>query len=340
MSDYDAILLTSFGGPEKSDDVRPFLENVASGRNIPPERLSQVQKQYDLYGGVSPINQQNRELIAALQAELNTNGIDIPVYFGNRNWDPYIKDTLDDLYADGKKNILALVTSAFGSYSGCRQYREDIEKALTQINAKDLYVEKVRLYWNHPGFFEAMCDRLSSTLDSIDLENAGQVQIIFTAHSIPSAWEMSSPYRSQLLEFSKSLSTAVAPDLAWDLVFQSRSGPPSVPWLEPDIIDHLDALKTSGTNCVVITPIGFVSDHMEVMYDLDNQAISHAEELGMESRRTPTVGTHPAFVRGLRQLIEEYLDASPPLVAFGEPWTCNQNCCPPSQQRPPSRLER
>ena len=172
------------------------------------------------------------------------------------------------------------------------------------------------------------------------MENAGQVQIIFTAHSIPSAWEMSSPYRSQLLEFSKSLSTAVAPDLAWDLVFQSRSGPPSVPWLEPDIIDHLDALKTSGTNCVVITPIGFVSDHMEVMYDLDNQAISHAEELGMESRRTPTVGTHPAFVRGLRQLIEEYLDASPPLVAFGEPWTCNQNCCPPSQQRPPSRLER
>ena len=152
MSDYDAILLTSFGGPEKSDDVRPFLENVASGRNIPPERLSQVQKQYDLYGGVSPINQQNRELIAALQAELNTNGIDIPVYFGNRNWGPYIKDTLDDLYADGKKNILALVTSAFGSYSGCRQYREDIEKAITQINAKDLYVEKVRLYWNHHGY--------------------------------------------------------------------------------------------------------------------------------------------------------------------------------------------
>ena len=246
MSDFDAILLTSFGGPEKSDDVRPFLENVTSGRNIPPERLAQVQEQYDLYGGVSPINQQNRELIAALQAELRTNGIDIPVYFGNRNWGPYIKDTLDDLYADGKKNVLALVTSAFGSYSGCRQYREDIANALAQINAKDLYVEKVRLYWNHPGFFEAMCDRLSSTLDSIDLENAGQVQIIFTAHSIPSSWEMSSPYRSQLLEFSQSLSTAVAPDLAWDLVFQSRSGPPSVPWLEPDIIDHLDALKTSG----------------------------------------------------------------------------------------------
>ncbi|MEG3587099.1 MAG: ferrochelatase [Actinomycetota bacterium] len=340
MNDFDAILLTSFGGPEQNSDVKPFLKNVAAGRDIPLERLAQVEEQYALYGGASPINQQNRELIAALQVELNANGIHIPVYLGNRNWVPYIKDTLGDLYDDGKRNILALVTSAFGSYSGCRQYQEDLDNALAQINEHDLYVEKVRLYWNHPGFFEAMCDQLSSTLESIDIGKAGRVQLIFTAHSIPSAWEISSPYRSQLLEFSKSLSTVVAPDLAWDLVFQSRSGPPSVPWLEPDIIDHLDALKASGTDCVVITPIGFVSDHMEVMYDLDNQAISHAAKLGMESRRTPTVGTHPAFVRGLRQLIQEYLEARSPLVAFGEPWTCNPNCCPITQQRPPSRPEQ
>jgi len=340
VTEFDSILLTSFGGPEESKDVKPFLENIASGRNIPPERLAQVEEQYGLYGGVSPINHQNRELIAALQVELSSNGIHLPIYFGNRNWKPYLKDTLRDLYNDGKRNVLALVTSAFGSYSGCRQYQEDLEKAVVSLKVKDLHIKKARLYWNHPGFFEAMCDRLSSTLQSIDMKNVGRVRIIFTAHSIPATWEKSSPYRSQLLDFSKTLSETVAPDLDWDLVFQSRSGPASVPWLEPDVIDHLGTLQSLGTDLVVITPIGFISDHMEVMYDLDNKAVSHAKNLGMASRRTPTVGTHPAFIKGLRQLIEEHLGDQAPLVAFGESWTCTPTCCSISKQRPALRLER
>ncbi len=327
VTEFDAILLTSFGGPEGSDDVEPFLRNVASGREIPEKRLIQVKEQYGLFGGISPINQQNRELIEALREELDKNGIPLPIYFGNRNWKPFLKDTIEVLHREGKRNVLALVTSAFGSYSGCRQYQEDLQNAISEAGAHDLKMQKIRLYWNHPGFFAAMQSILSSALLSLDDGITESTRLVFTAHSIPSAWEEFSPYKSQLLDFAESLSASVASDLRWDLAFQSRSGPPTIPWLEPDILDHLETLDPATTSQVVLIPIGFLSDHMEVIYDLDNQALPHAETLGFKALRTPTVGTHPEFVTGLRQLIEEKVGGKEPLVAFGEIWECSAKCC-------------
>jgi len=336
MTEFDCILLTSFGGPEASEDVEPFLRNVANGRDIPAERLEEVQAQYGFFGGVSPINQQNRDLIAALEEELQSRNIELPIYFGNRNWDPYISDALQNIYDDGKRNVLALVTSAFGSYSGCRQYQEDLDLAVEGLNAEDLSVEKIRLFWNHPGFFEAMVQRLKSSISEIDNDTIQKTHLAFTAHSIPSAWMETNPYQWQLRDFASQLVDAVAPDMEWDLVFQSRSGPPTVPWLEPDIVDHLDSLSAQGVESVIIAPIGFVSDHMEVMFDLDTEAADHARSLGMKVTRTPTVGVHPTFVSGLGQLIEEKILNQTPLVAFGEPWICQPGCCSVAK-RPSSR---
>lgn len=336
MTEFDCILFTSFGGPEAPEDVEPFLRNVANGRDIPAERLEEVQAQYGLFGGVSPINQQNRDLIAALGKELRSRNIDLPIYFGNRNWEPYISDAFHNLYDDGKRRVLALVTSAFGSYSGCRQYQEDLDLGVKKIGADDLFVDKVRLFWNHPGFFEAMVQRLKSSFSDIDDNSLQETRIAFTAHSVPTAWGETNPYQWQLTEFASRLADAAAPDMHWDLVFQSRSGPPSVPWLEPDIVDHLDSLSSQGVKSVIIAPIGFVSDHMEVMFDLDTEATDHARTLGMKVTRTPTVGVHPLFVSGLCQLIEEKLTGHSPLVAFGEPWVCQPGCCSVAK-RPASR---
>ena len=336
MTEYDSILLTSFGGPEAPEDVEPFLRNVANGRDIPAERLEEVQAQYGLFGGVSPINQQNRDLIAALEKKLRSRDIELPIYFGNRNWEPYISDALHNLYDDGKRRVLALVTSAFGSYSGCRQYQEDLDLGVKNLGADDLFIDKVRPFWNHPGFFEAMVQRLKSSFSGIDSSTLQETRLAFTAHSVPVAWMETNPYQWQLTEFASRLVDAVAPDMQWDLVFQSRSGPPSVPWLEPDIVDHLDSLTLQGVKSVIITPIGFVSDHMEVMFDLDTEAMDHALALGMKVTRTPTVGVHPDFVSGLCQLIEEKLTGQTPLVAFGEPWVCQPGCCSVAK-RPASR---
>ena len=323
---YDALLLFSFGGPEGPDDVVPFLENVTRGRNISSERLAVVGEQYGLFGGVSPINEQNRALIAALQTELAANNIDLPIYFGNRNWHPLLADTLDEIAEAGHSRVLALVTSAFGSRSGCRQYRDDLSVAVEGATHRDLTIDKIRLYWNHPGFIDASIDRLRTALDRLAPDVRSRARLVFSAHSIPTAWAATSPYLDQLHAAAEHLVSATAPDLHWDLVFQSRSGPPQMPWLEPDIVDHIEALD-DGVDTVVVMPIGFVSDHMEVIYDLDTQAAATAAKRSMTFLRVPTVGTHPAFVAGLRMLIEEQLSGAAALSAVAEPWLCPPGCC-------------
>lgn len=331
-SDTDALLLFSFGGPEGPDDVMPFLRNVTRGRNVPDERLEEVAAQYERFGGVSPINGQNLALIDALRSELAGAGIDLPVYFGNRNWTPFVADALADIAADGHRRVLALVTSAFGSYSGCRQYREDLAGAVAELDVDDLVVTKIGPYWNHPGFLDAATDRVR---DAIGRTQGDNPRLVFTAHSIPAAWLATSPYVDQLQAAARHIGDRAAPGLDHDLVFQSRSGPPQVPWLEPDIVDHLEAVAAGGVTEVVVFPLGFVSDHMEVMFDLDTQAAEAAAELGVAMVRAATVGTHPAFVRGLREIVESHLSGRAQLSVVGEPWPCPEGCCvTPPPRRP------
>ncbi len=324
----DALVLVSFGGPEGPDDVVPFLENVTAGRGIPRERLTEVGAHYHLFGGVSPINQQNRELMVALRVELDRSGIDLPLYWGNRNWHPMLADTLAEVAAAGHRRILAIVTSAFGSYSGCRQYSEDLDAAAREVGAP-LQITKSRPYWNHPGFLDAMVERITEALGRLEPQRRRRARLVFTAHSVPSAWTATSPYVEQLQAASAWLATQTAPDLAWDLVYQSRSGPPRIPWLEPDVNDHLEGLAAAGVDTVVLVPLGFVSDHMEVVYDLDTEAAATAERLELTMVRARTVGTHPAFVAALRQLVEEALGVGPALAAIGKPWPspCPARCC-------------
>ncbi|MGB7924978.1 MAG: ferrochelatase [Pyrinomonadaceae bacterium] len=301
---YDAILIVSFGGPEGMDEVMPFLENVLRGRNVPAARMREVAHHYELFGGVSPINDQNRRLIAALEVELETNGPRLPVYWGNRNWHPLLTDTLRQMTDDGIKNALAFFTSAYSSYSGCRQYREDIESAQVAVGAGAPRVEKLRAFYNHPGFVEPLIEHLRDALGRIPEDARRDAQIAFTAHSIPLAMAASCDYQAQLLETCRLVAEGVPHD-RWRLVFQSRSGPPQQPWLEPDICDHLVELKETGTRDVVIAPVGFVSDHMEVLYDLDTEARALSDKLGLNMIRAPTVGAHPAFVKMMRELILE-----------------------------------
>lgn len=324
---YDAVLLLSFGGPEGSDDVVPFLENVTRGRGVPRERLEEVAEQYELFGGVSPINEQNRALLTALRAELDRRGRDVPLYWGNRNWAPYVEDVLEEIAADGCGKVLALATSAYSSYSTCRQYLEDIERARRHVGDDAPAVDKVRPFWNHPGFVDALCQRLSAVLGLVD---AG-ARLVFTAHSIPESMAATSDYEVQLRDVATQVVERVVPDRDWDLVFQSRSGPPQVPWLEPDIVDHLTELAAGETEHVVVVPIGFISDHMEVVYDLDIQAAEAADRLGLTMTRVATVGTHPTFVSGLVDLLDEYLlDHAPVAVGSLGPriWPCRPDCCP------------
>jgi ferrochelatase len=337
---YDALLVVSFGGPEGTDDVMPFLENVLRGRNVPRERMEQVARHYDLFGGVSPINAQNRKLIAALRAELDTHHITLPVYWGNRNWHPLLADELRRMRSDGIKRALAFVTSAYSSYSGCRQYREDIERARAEVGGGAPQVDKLRAFYNHPGFVEPNVENLKAALDQIPIERRDAARVAFTAHSIPSAMAAGCDYEPQLLETCR-LVAAGAGVRSWRLVFQSRSGSPTQPWLAPDICDHLRELKGEGAADVVVAPVGFISDHMEVLYDLDTEARAVSEEIGINMIRAATVGTHPAFVSMIRELILERTDDAPrrALGTHGARHdACAVDCClPGATARPTAR---
>ncbi len=335
--DYQALLVVSFGGPEGMDDVIPFLENVTRGRNIPRERLADVAHHYELFGGVSPINQQNRDLIAALESELSAHGIDLPVYFGNRNWDPYLEDTLREMRDAGIQRSLAFFTSAFSSYSGCRQYREDIYRAQLAVGPEAPEVLKVRTFYNHPGFVEANAARVRDALARIPEERRATTSVVFTAHSIPTAMADQCRYADQLAETAR-LVVEAAEAGSYSVVYQSRSGSPHTPWLEPDVCDHLRELRAAGATDVVVSPVGFVSDHIEVLYDLDVEAADLGRELGLNVVRAGTAGTHPAYVSMIRELIEERLGDSPERPTVGRfgpnPDVCATNCCLPGTDKP------
>jgi ferrochelatase len=337
---HDAIVLVSFGGPEGMDEVLPFLDNVLRGRNVPAERKREVAHHYERFGGVSPINAQNRALIAALRAELEAHGRSLPVYWGNRNWHPLLADTLRTMAADGVRRALAFVTSAYSSYSGCRQYLEDLARARAEVGPAAPALDKLRVFYNHPGFVEASADRVSAALDALPTPGRERAHLAFTAHSIPAAMARACDYEVQLRETCRLVAERV-PHAGWALVYQSRSGPPGQPWLEPDIGDHLEALARDGVRAVVVAPIGFVSDHMEVVFDLDTEAREHAARLGLDFVRAGTVGTHPAFVRMIRELIEERLDPAAPRRALGDHGPradeCAPTCCPAGAMRPAAR---
>ncbi len=304
---FDALLVVSFGGPEGMADVMPFLENVLRGRNVPTERMRAVAKHYEMFDGVSPINEQNRNLIAALQEELAINGSRLPIYWGNRNWHPLLADTLARMAGDGVKNALAFVTSAYSSYSSCRQYLENIAEARDHVGSSAPQLEKLRAFYNHPLFIEANVECLQAALNTIPDANRPSAQIAFTAHSIPQSMADNCQYESQLQETARLVALGASRS-SWRLVYQSRSGPPTQPWLEPDIPDHLKELKGSGATDVVIAPIGFVSDHMEVIYDLDTEARQFCDETGLNMVRASTVGTHPLFIRMIRELVLERIN--------------------------------
>lgn len=304
-TDYDALLVVSFGGPEGMDDVMPFLENVLRGRNVPRERMVQVARHYEMFGGVSPINQQNRNLIAALQKELDDNGPRLPIYWGNRNWHPLLPDTLASMAQDGVKNALAFVTSAYSSYSSCRQYRQNISDAQAAVGPTAPRVEKLRVFYKHPLFIQANVDHIRAALSQFD--DAASVNLVFTAHSIPESMAMNCDYAAQLAEVGGVIAKAVG-IRNWQLVYQSRSGSPSQPWLGPDVTEHLRTLHNEGVRNVVVAPIGFVSDHMEVVYDLDFEAQKVAREMGIKMVRASTAGTHPAFVKMIRELMLERIE--------------------------------
>ncbi|QPC84099.1 ferrochelatase [Phototrophicus methaneseepsis] len=324
--DYDAVLIMSFGGPDGPDDVVPFLENVTRGRGIPRERLAEVGEHYYQFGGVSPINEQNLALIAALEAELKEHGPDLPIYYGNRNWHPYIEDTLRQMRDDGVKRAITFVTSAISSYSGCRQYREDLIEASEAVEGAPV-LDKLRTFYNHPGFIEPVIEHTQEALEQFAPDVRDSVRLVFTAHSVPLGMAKNSDYEAQLHEASRLVAQGVGRD-SYSLVYQSRSGPPQMPWLEPDICDYLREIKASeGIENVVMVPIGFISDHMEVLFDLDTEAMAVAEEIGMKLVRVATVGTHPKFISMIRELILERMTENPVRRALGN---CgpNHDICP------------
>ena len=363
---YDAVLLVSFGGPEGQDDVLPFLRNVTVGRGIPDERLEEVAHHYRAFGGVSPINAQNRALQAALVTELGARGVDLPVYWGNRNWGPFLTDALREAHAAGHRRLLAVVTSAYSSYSGCRQYREDLAGALEETGlAGEMTIDKVRQYFDHPGFVspfvEGVRDALLRTHEALgegtDLRQ--DAHVLFATHSIPTVTAVSSgppdatlgdegaygaQHRAVADVVMASVGSSDGPTaggaaldgVPWSLVYQSRSGAPTTPWLEPDINDAITELSGQGVKAVVIVPLGFVSDHMEVLWDLDEEATATARDAGLHAERAPTPGIHPDFVTGLVDLVmERHATAAggepasrPALTSLG-PWydVCRPGCC-------------
>lgn len=321
---YQALLFLSFGGPEGPDDVLPFLKNVLRGKNVPESRMLEVAEHYNSFGGVSPINAQNRELIALLERDFQANGVELPIYFGNRNWHPMLDDTMRQMKEDGVRNALAFFTSAYSCYSGCRQYRENIFSAQQALGDGAPQIDKIRMCYNHPLFIEAICDRVSEVLVEIPEGQRSAMKMLFTAHSIPMAMANNCEYESQLMETSR----LVAEELGftdWKLVYQSRSGPPTQPWLEPDVCDYLEVVKSEGVENLVIVPVGFLSDHMEVLFDLDIEAKEECEKLGINMVRAKTVGTHPSFVTMIRELVLERA-FSDERVAIGNHPACHDVC--------------
>lgn len=328
-TEYDAILLVSFGGPEGPDDVIPFMENVTRGRNVPRERLEEVSQHYVQFGGKSPINDQNRALKAELEQLLAAEGPELPVYFGNRNWHPLLADTLREMRDDGVRRALCFVTSAYSSYSGCRQYREDLAAAREEVGDGAPELDKIRVFYNHPGFVEPQVDLITDALASLPEDVRAGARIVFTTHSIPRSMSRHCDYEAQHYETCRIVMEHL-PGREWDLVFNSRSGPEFVPWLEPDVNDHLEALSEAGVPGVVVVPIGFISDHMEVIYDLDVEAVETCEKLGLPFARAGSVGIDPRFVAMIRDLILERTDDAP-AAALGTRGPnhdfCPVDCC-------------
>jgi ferrochelatase len=333
--EYDAVVLVSFGGPEGPEDVMPFLRNVVRGRGVPDARLAKVAEHYRHFGGVSPINAQCRELLAALRVDLDTAGMQLPLYWGNRNWHPYLSDAVATMRDDGVRRALAFVTSPFGSYSSCRHYLEDISAARASAGPGAPLVEKIRHYHDDPGYVAPHADGVRAALARLSDVDRVVTRVVFTAHSIPSTMEeQSGPaggrYTAQLRETAALVAEAASPGLDWDLVWQSRSGPTHVPWLEPDVNDHLESLAAAGVRAVVVSPIGFISDHIEVLWDLDIEAAATARRLGLRFARAATPGTDPRFVAMIRHLILERLDPAPRRARLGAlpMWDeCPANCC-------------
>ena len=327
---YDAFLLVSFGGPEGPADVIPFLENVLRGKNVPRERMLEVAEHYQHFGGKSPINDQNRELLAAVKQEFLATGIQLPVYWGNRNWQPMLADTVRQMKGDGVRRAIALFTSAYSSYSGCRQYRENIVAAQGEVGDGAPQVDKLRAFFNHPGFIEPMVEKTAVAISQIPVERREQAKLLFTAHSIPLGMAATCQYEAQLREASRLVADGVHRS-GWRLVYQSRSGPPTQPWLEPDVGVALREIAQAGGKDVVVVPIGFISDHMEVLFDLDEEAQNISKEIGLNMVRAATVGTHPRFVRMIRELVQERLSENPERLALGTLGpshdVCPVDCC-------------
>lgn len=346
LDPYDAVVLVSFGGPEKPADVLPFLENVTRGRGIPRDRLAVVGQHYDLFGGRSPINDQCRMLLAALGRELSRRGVDAPLYWGNRNWAPYLDDEMRRVHRDGHRRVLAVMTSAYPSYSSCRQYRENLYQATAPLG---IQVDRLRHYAHHPGFVSASVTSTLAALAEPALTGLDGVRLVFVTHAIPTAMaESSGPpprsadggyvdwHRAVAAEVTRQVNEQRGTSLRHDLVYCSRSGPPHEPWTEPDVNDHLTALAERGVPGIVVVPIGFISDHLEVIYDLDTEARQTAADLGLPFARAATAGTDAAFVRGLVDLIQERAavargdDYQAKVISGGTigRYECLPSCCP------------
>lgn len=333
---FDALLVVSFGGPGGMADVLPFLDVVTGGRPIPPERLAEVAERYYRVGGVSPINAANRALVAAVSDEFNQYGPSLPVYLGNRNWRPFLSDTMRFMAADGVRSAATFLTSPYSSYSSCRQYREDVAHAQAEVGADAPRVVQVRHYFNHPGFIEPMVERTREALGRLPAAVRQHAHLVFTAHSIPTSMAAASgpkggTYPAQLTEAARLVVDRLPGDQPWELVYQSRSGSPSQPWLGPDVLEHLATVTRAGAPAAVLVPIGFICDHMEVVYDLDEEAARRAGELGLPVARAATVGTDPRFVAMVRDLVAELVDPTRPRPALGELGPshppCPMNCC-------------
>jgi protoporphyrin/coproporphyrin ferrochelatase len=351
-SEYDAFLLLSFGGPEGPGDVLPFLRNVTQGRDVPPERLAEVAEHYLAFGGVSPINAQCRSLLAAVGADFARHGLSLPLYWGNRNWPPLLEDTVARMAADGVRRAVAFVTSAYSSYSACRQYRDDIERARAAVGPAAPVIDKVRPYFNHPGFIGPFADSVRAALASLPLDVRPDARLVFTAHSVPlgmaaasgspsAGTAVSGPggrYAAELREAARLITErAGLPRPAFDLVFQSRSGPPRVPWLEPDVGDHLAAIAKEGVPAAVVVPVGFTSDHMEVVHDLDVEAAGVAEVLGLSFARAAAPMPDPRFAAMVTDLVLERTSKADPawLGDFGPAaGDCPLDCCRYEARRP------
>ena len=347
MTDYDAFLLVSFGGPEGPADVMPFLENVTRGRGVPRDRLAAVARHYDVFGGVSPINQQCRDLLAAIGKDFAAAGLDLPLYWGNRNWHPFLADTVAQMASDGVRHAIAFVTSGYGSYSSCRQYLDDIEAARAQAGPGAPRIDKIRHFFNHPGFIGPVTQAARAAITALPPVVQHDAWLVFTAHSVPAAMAAASGpagglYPAQLAEAARLIAVQLAAEEGherpWRLAYQSRSGPPAVPWLGPDICDQLADLAAGGAPAVAVVPVGFVSDHVEVLYDLDIEAAQAAERLGLPMARAATLGTDPRFVSMITDLVVERRSQPAQVQALGSlppgPDFCPNDCCRVPAARP------